>query len=284
MTSFKYIEKLGSGTESKVYSIRSEKSGNVYACKVVKPEFRDNAIREGKFLEMLSESKTTPKYTPKFYCTKLNPDNTTLIVIELFTGNTLLDLVQSSPGVLGLDVLRVIFRQLLRSVKHMHAQGIVHRDIKAENIVFRNTSTYDIVVIDFGFAGTWESGKWLYEDVGSMDYAPPEILKGHPYRGPEVDLFALGVVFYICLTGEFPYKHIENKDVRLAIESRNRAPYFKTGTDALVVDLISQMLQYDRGVRYTSAMNIDSLIEHPFFKRKRKLSAGGKTSTKSNSI
>jgi len=267
MTTFKRTQLLGNGSDSDVYSIRSDKTGNEYACKVVKPSHRGNAEREAHFLEKLSGSK----YTPKFHCIKHNKDGSTNIVVELCTGGTLLDYVQTyGPDGLTLNVLRFIYRSLLLAVKYIHSQGVVHRDIKAENIMFRDPEMCSILLIDFGFAGTWGADKWLYEDVGSLDYAPPEILKGHPYRGPEVDLFSLGVVFYICATGKFPYKRDAKKDIRFAIESRKKPLYFRDGTDALLVDIISQMLQLDRDTRHTSAMNIDSLISHPFFSHSKK--------------
>lgn len=255
---FRVVSLLGSGTEGVVYKIQHTKSGVEYACKVVSEQFMGNAIREARYMRTLY---TPDSMTPKVYNVQCFPDKTTLIVMELLKGVTLLDLVQESWNGLAVTVLKSIFRQLLLAIKYIHSKGIAHRDLKCENIMVGPDNK--ITIIDFGFAAEYSSNRFLRDDVGSMNYAAPEVLAGKPYRGPEADLFTMGIIFYTCMTGRFPY--YPSDDIQVTLRLRGQPIKFKPGVPSDLKALISMMMSIDQEYRYKLSLDMDALLDHPFF-------------------
>lgn len=85
----------------------------------------------------------------------------------------------------------------------MHANNIVHRDLKIENIMISDSS--EIKIIDFGLSNLYDSRKQLHTFCGSLYFAAPELLKANPYTGPEVDVWSFGVVLFVLVCGKVPF-------------------------------------------------------------------------------
>ncbi|EJS41789.1 psk2p [Saccharomyces arboricola H-6] len=101
---------------------------------------------------------------------------------------------------------KLVFKQVVASIKHLHDQGIVHRDIKDENVI---VDCHGFVkLIDFGSAAYIKSGPFDVF-VGTMDYAAPEVLGGSSYKGKPQDIWALGVLLYTIIYKENPYYNID---------------------------------------------------------------------------
>jgi len=96
---------------------------------------------------------------------------------------------------------------LLSSIQYLHNQsGIVHRDLKPENILLN--ARYDIKIADFGLSSKKEGKYGLgihYSQVGTRQYQAPEVLEKRSYRGESVDVFSMGVILFIMVTGTLPY-------------------------------------------------------------------------------
>jgi serine/threonine protein kinase len=104
--------------------------------------------------------------------------------------------------------LQTLLRELLDAVAHMHAHGIVHRDLKLENLVFGKSGDISTVtIVDFGLAKAALARERLEGVTGTLWYTAPEVLKGVPYS-PVVDLWSIGVVGYLVLTGALLPLHI----------------------------------------------------------------------------
>lgn len=95
----------------------------------------------------------------------------------------------------------------------MHMQGIIHRDIKLENILVDQRENVDtkklepvVKLIDFGLAMRAEKNPPMKDFCGTPNYVAPEILSGEEYEGKPADCWALGVVLYLMLVGRFPFK------------------------------------------------------------------------------
>ncbi|THH19855.1 hypothetical protein EW146_g1381 [Bondarzewia mesenterica] len=114
----------------------------------------------------------------------------------------LFDLVESYPNGLPASLIRSYLGQIADALSFLHARGIVHRDIKDENVVLGPHGR--CILIDFGSSGLVKKGGWDTFS-GTLDYAGPEILRGERYQGKEQDVWAYGVVAYVMLVGECPF-------------------------------------------------------------------------------
>ncbi|XP_076770827.1 PAS domain-containing serine/threonine-protein kinase isoform X2 [Arvicanthis niloticus] len=141
-------------------------------------------------------------------------------VLDIFENQGFFQLVMEKHGS-GLDLFAFIdrhpcldeplasyiFRQLVSAVGYLRSQGIIHRDIKDENIVIAEDFT--IKLIDFGSAAYLERGKLFYTFCGTIEYCAPEVLIGNPYRGPELEMWSLGVTLYTLIFEENPFCEVE---------------------------------------------------------------------------
>lgn len=136
------------------------------------------------------------------------------------TGVDLFDRVESQP--LGLEPyeIRSLIGQLADAVRFLHLNGIVHRDIKDENVILDGEGRCQL--IDFGSAAHWRPGKRWDTFSGTLHYASPEILRGEMYGGKEQDVWALGVVGYVLLVGETPFSDLPDEVLEGLVE-RSRA-------------------------------------------------------------
>ncbi|XP_076416998.1 putative sperm motility kinase W [Peromyscus maniculatus bairdii] len=128
--------------------------------------------------------------------------STTYLIMEYVAGEDL----ESCLGALGCfkeEEARVIFRQVVSAVHFLHQRHIAHRDIKLENILV--DAAGNAKLCDFGMAIEITEGQMLEEICGSLLYWAPEILARKPYDGLAGDMWSLGIVLYVLVTGHFPY-------------------------------------------------------------------------------
>ncbi|CAI5456004.1 unnamed protein product [Caenorhabditis angaria] len=133
---------------------------------------------------------------------------------------------------------RYKFWQIISAVEYLHNRGIVHRDLKAENVLLDKDDR--IKIADFGFSGFYEYDKPQTSFCGSPPYAAPEIFKGAPYFGPQIDIWSLGVCLYVMTTGTMPFEGDSFAWIRdRVIDGRYRVPFYMSMD---CEDLIKKML------------------------------------------
>jgi len=98
---------------------------------------------------------------------------------------------------------RRIYRQIVSAIDYCHNLHVIHRDLKAENLLL--DSNMNVKIADFGFSNQFSPGQRLNTWCGSPPYAAPELFQGKEYSGPEVDIWSLGVVLYVLVCGGLPF-------------------------------------------------------------------------------
>ena len=144
------------------------------------------------------------------------------VVMELAENGDLFNFL--AQGALPEKIARYFFEQVLDAVEHIHSNKFCHLDIKLENILL--DKDYTVKLTDFGFATEIEEGKRLNKKVGTPSYRPPEMWKIGPnqkgYDGIKADVFQLGVLLFIFITGTPAFLEANSGDVwyRLALNGK----------------------------------------------------------------
>ncbi|ELR23177.1 protein kinase, putative [Acanthamoeba castellanii str. Neff] len=171
-------------------------------------------------------------------------------------------------GRLDEPVVYRIFSQLVEAVSYLHANGIVHRDIKIENILIDEASL-SVKLCDFGFATYYTPTTRFEKWCGSPHTVAPEIIQRIPYSGPKVDVWSLGSVLYTMICAFFPFQATVPKDV-LKRTVLGKFHAFPGGCGSRAThDLISRCLTIDTEKRIT----LDHVRQHPFFWKHEKIGA-----------
>ena len=139
----------------------------------------------------------------RMFDTIIRPEET-LIIMELIDGGDMFDYLERT-GALPEAACRRFWRQLLSAVEFLHSNNIVHRDCKLDNLVL--DSEHNLKLIDFGFACSFTEGEQFHVFCGSPDYAAPELVASVPYNGPDVDIWACGVILYLLATSYLPFSN-----------------------------------------------------------------------------
>ncbi|XP_021379367.1 PAS domain-containing serine/threonine-protein kinase-like isoform X2 [Mizuhopecten yessoensis] len=122
------------------------------------------------------------------------------------SGMDLFEFIDRSP-LMDESLASYIFRQMVSAVAYLHCHQILHRDIKDENIIL--DEHFGIKLIDFGAAAYLSKDKLFGTFCGTLEYCSPEVLMGNKYRGPELEMWSLGVTLYTLVFGENPFFDVD---------------------------------------------------------------------------
>ncbi|KAK7102743.1 serine/threonine-protein kinase par-1-like [Littorina saxatilis] len=168
-----------------------------------------------------------------------------VLVMDCATGGELYDYL-NTHRCLPESQTRRFFRQISAALHCIHQNGIVHRDLKLENIVLDEER--NVKIADFGLANYFSPDSMLKTFCGSPLYASPEIVNGKAYHGPEVDVWSLGVILYTLSYGAMPFQHSNLKVLRQQISSGH---YVQPSQPCGAASLIRHMLTVKSSLRAT---------------------------------
>ena len=176
--------------------------------------------------------------------------------MENIAGGDLLNFIKKRTK-LNEKTARIIFKQLVKSIKYLHSNNIIHRDIKLDNILIDLNN--NIKLCDFGISKKINKGDILTDQCGTPAYIAPEIISSEKgYEGPPVDLWSSGVVLYAMLSGTVPFRANNHNDLhKLIIKG-----YFSEIKDISreAKDLLHSLLEVNPKKRIT----VDQVLEHPW--------------------
>lgn len=164
-------------------------------------------------------------------------------------------------GPLKDDSCRQLFHQLCVGVQYLHDSGIVHRDLKCENILL--TKKQIVKIADFGFARLIGSADLSKTYCGSAAYAAPELLQGIPYQGPIADLWSLGVILYIMACASMPFR---DSSIKVLLKDQKEPLHIPSSQikdfSPTLRDLLSKTMAFDLIKRY----DMSKMMSHAWYK------------------
>lgn len=200
---YELLEIIGSGGMAVVYKALCHRLNRYVAVKILKDEYaQDEEFREHFKAESQAVAMLSHPNIVSVYDFSKSPD-CQYIVMELLDGITLKQYMQSKGALSWKEALHFT-TQIAKALSHAHSKGIVHRDIKPQNIIVNKDGT--IKVADFGIAHLQnENNPDSSETIGSIHYISPEQARGEPVDARS-DIYSLGIVMYEMLTGRLPYE------------------------------------------------------------------------------
>ncbi|KAF3836931.1 hypothetical protein F7725_004395, partial [Dissostichus mawsoni] len=202
---YRLLKTIGKGNFAKVKLARHVLTGK-------------ELFREVRIMKMLNH----PNIVKLFEV--IETEKTLYLVMEYASGGEVFDYLVAH-GRMKEKEARAKFRQIVSAVQYCHQKCIVHRDLKAENLLL--DADMNIKIADFGFSNEFTLGNKLDTFCGSPPYAAPELFQGKKYDGPEVDVWSLGVILYTLVSGSLPFDGQNLKELReRVLRGKYRIPFY----------------------------------------------------------
>lgn len=261
---YQIIRTIGSGSTGKVklgVNIRNQRK---VAIKIISRKYINDStkksketpssrkrriLREAAILNLAHHPNIVRFYdlyiTEEYYC----------MVFEYVDGGQMLDYIINHGKMKESQALK-FFIQLLSAVSYCHENGIVHRDLKIENVLIDTNG--DVKLVDFGLSNFYDPSEKLKTFCGSLYFAAPELLRGIVYTGPEIDVWSLGIILYVLVCGKVPF---DDKSMS-ALHEKIKSGQFVLPTylSRECQNLLKSMIEIDPSRR----ARIDEIIRHPW--------------------
>jgi serine/threonine protein kinase len=252
---YRLTQKLGEGGMGEVYQAIHSKIGRVVAVKILSqaahgPEFVERFLNEARIQAGLQHNNIATLYDFLEYNGK------PCIIMEYIEGQTLTDCI-TSWGCLPLTEAIRYFQSIVEAIDYVHCRGIVHRDIKSNNV--KITPLGQVKLLDFGIAKSGASPSLTVTGafIGTLQYLSPEQLQGG-FADARSDIWALGVLLYEMTTSHLPFQATTLGDLYQKISKANYVPAttMNQSVPREVQNIIARCLKKNPGDRYQSARDL----------------------------
>ena len=259
---YNILEKLGEGGMGVVYKAKDTTLDRIVAVKFLPAHFSVNEEHKARFLQ---EAKAAAALNHPNICTIHGVEEDAgqmFIVMECLEGDTLKSLIKKKQ--LSVDEIVQIGLQIAEGLASAHSKGIVHRDIKADNIML--TPDHRVKIMDFGLAKL-RGGAQLTRsgtNVGTICYMSPEQIQGENV-GPQSDLWSFGVVLYEMLTRRLPFSGEHEAAIIYEILNLDPQPVLAHRPDISeqIQMLVAGLLQKNQSKRPLSAQAVIDRLRKP---------------------
>nr|XP_038957443.1 sperm motility kinase Y-like [Rattus norvegicus] len=249
---YKVLKTIGKGSHAKVLLAHHRLTGTPVAVKVLRKNkqwFRP-AMTEANIMRKINH--------PNIVSLLQVIENKTRIylIMELVEGQQLYQYIRES-GHIEEDEARQIFEQILSAVSYCHGKGIVHRDLKLDNIMIDKNKK--VKVIDFGLSIQTQPGEMLNQHCGAYSFGSPELFLGLLYDGMKNDMWTIGVVLYYMVVGKLPFDSVIIQELqKQVVAGVYPAP---CGVSEELENLLSQLLTVNPMYRPTAS----EVMKHAWF-------------------
>lgn len=259
-------ERLGAGSSATVYRAEHWNNGRKVAVKVLHSDAARSAESRGRFLR---EGRLANSVDHEGVVGVIDDgetdDGCPFIIMELVEGKSLEELRRASPnGRLPLREAVNACVDVLDVLAVAHEAGVVHRDIKPRNVLVTNEG--QLKLVDFGIAGAVESASLdatrTGAGLGTPLYMAPEQLTGDRPIDARADLWGVGAMLYVLLSGEFPFAEFHAIEYLRAARSRPpRLDELVPGVPAAITNAVDRALVYEPAERWSSAREMAEALE-----------------------
>lgn len=218
-------KEIGSGGYASVFLAHDKIANKLVAIKVLKCQMENKKAFNMFKQEAMTLAAISNKHIVKVYSNGVYEDNLYL-VMEYVKGKSLKQLLNTN-GYLLIDEVYNYMLQIIDGIEECHNNGIIHRDIKPQNLIKKADGS--IVIIDFGTAFIIQEHKNLYQEdgttiIGTAQYMAPELVE-NPKGSIQSDIYALGITMFELLTGKFPFNPTDPSDKKAILYMHINEPF-----------------------------------------------------------
>ena len=268
---FKNEKLLGCGFSSTVYKCSDKVTNLPYASKVISKNDKyfnvDDVRRETEIMLKLSDRPNVVSLRGFF-----EDSEYVFLIMDLCSGGDLFDFIgRQHPSGCSEPLVAHVMLQIMSAIRSCHAVGVMHGDIKLENIMLSESNTNEpcIKVIDFGMSKVTQHREKVTTIAGTPRYMAPEVLQ--KCYGCEADIWSAGIIMYLLITGDFPFdvegvdictEFARMKQLRVYQEFEKKLPFSKAykSISENGRDVLSKMLAVNPSMRLTT----DEFFQHPW--------------------